>query len=59
MSAQQRTELLNRIAKNDLNKKISCEECVNIASDLNLSLQQVSVLVVFFPCHVAYCLIWF
>ncbi|XP_043817971.1 uncharacterized protein LOC110626726 isoform X5 [Manihot esculenta] len=41
MSAQQRTELLNRIAKDDLNKKISCEECVNIASDLNLSLQQV------------------
>ncbi|XP_058005098.1 uncharacterized protein LOC110664370 isoform X2 [Hevea brasiliensis] len=41
MSAHQRTELLNRIGKDDLNKKISCEDCVNIASDLNLSLQQV------------------
>ncbi|XP_020533909.1 uncharacterized protein LOC105631676 [Jatropha curcas] len=41
MSAHQREELLKRITKSGFNKKISLEESVNIAGDLNLSIQQV------------------
>ncbi|XP_002521337.2 uncharacterized protein LOC8284661 isoform X1 [Ricinus communis] len=40
-SAHQRAELLKWIVKDDLKKRISCEECEKIARDLNLSLQQV------------------
>ncbi|XP_050234261.1 uncharacterized protein LOC126682580 [Mercurialis annua] len=41
MSAYQRSELLKRIVKDDLKKKITYEDCEQIARDLNLSLQQV------------------
>ncbi|XP_065866824.1 uncharacterized protein [Euphorbia lathyris] len=46
MSAHQQAELHKRIAKAGFNKKISCEECVKIAKDLNLSLQQVLIVMV-------------
>ncbi|KAJ8755986.1 hypothetical protein K2173_024531 [Erythroxylum novogranatense] len=41
MSADQRAELLKRVAKDHMHRKISYKECEKIAKDLNLSLQQV------------------
>lgn len=41
MSVEQRTELLKRVANDDLEKRMSFKECVKIAKDLNLTLEQV------------------
>ncbi|KAK8629039.1 hypothetical protein V6N13_077896 [Hibiscus sabdariffa] len=41
MTADQRSELLKRIVKDDLNVKLSYRDCEKIAKDLNLTLQQV------------------
>ncbi|KAH9323304.1 hypothetical protein KI387_017943, partial [Taxus chinensis] len=41
MSVDQRTELLKRVANDDLEKRMSFKECVKIAKDLNLTLEQV------------------
>lgn len=41
MSVGQRTELLKRVANDDLEKRMSFKECVKIAKDLNLTLEQV------------------
>ncbi|CAN1827352.1 hypothetical protein LINPERHAP1_LOCUS31913 [Linum perenne] len=41
ISAEKRTELLKRIENESTNKGLSCKECVKIAMDLNLTLQQV------------------
>lgn len=43
MTAEQRAELLKRVAKDDLSKKISYRECEKIAKDLRLTLEQVSL----------------
>ncbi|KAL0341843.1 UNVERIFIED_CONTAM: hypothetical protein Scaly_1846900 [Sesamum calycinum] len=41
MTADQRVELLKRIAKDDPNKRLSFGDCEKIANDLNLTLEQV------------------
>ncbi|XP_077214427.1 uncharacterized protein LOC143849324 isoform X2 [Tasmannia lanceolata] len=41
MTAHQRTELLKRVANDDPGKKIPFKECLKIARDLNLTLEQV------------------
>eukprot|EP01018_Ginkgo_biloba_P011372 Gb_30476 [translate_table: standard] len=41
MTVDQRTELLKRVANDDLEKRMSFKECVKIAKDLNLTLEQV------------------
>ncbi|OVA13387.1 B-block binding subunit of TFIIIC [Macleaya cordata] len=41
MTADQRSELLKRVLKGDPNRKISFADCVKIARDLNLTLEQV------------------
>lgn len=41
MSVEQRTELLKRVANDDLQKRMPFKECVKIAKDLNLTLEQV------------------
>ncbi|KAL2516429.1 B-block binding subunit of TFIIIC [Forsythia ovata] len=41
MTAEQRAELLKRVAKDEPNKKLSYRECEKIAKDLNLTLEQV------------------
>ncbi|KAF5201539.1 B-block binding subunit of tfiiic [Thalictrum thalictroides] len=41
MTADQRAELLKRIVRDDLDKKITFSDCVKIARDLNLTLEQV------------------
>ncbi|KAK7264858.1 hypothetical protein RJT34_32471 [Clitoria ternatea] len=41
MTAEQRSELLKRVTKDDLSEKISCREAEKIAKDLNLTLEQV------------------
>ena len=43
MTAEQRAELLKRVAKDDLGEKISYRDCEKIAKDLNLTLEQVSL----------------
>ncbi|MCL7028743.1 hypothetical protein MKW94_010002, partial [Papaver nudicaule] len=40
MTADQRAELLKRVLKDDLTHKISFKDCVQIARDLNLTLEQ-------------------
>jgi len=42
MTAEQRMELVKRMEIDDLDKKIPFEECVKIARELNLSVEQVS-----------------
>lgn len=41
MTADQRAELVKRIVRDDPNKKISFSDCLNIARDLNLTMEQV------------------
>ncbi|XP_042430640.1 uncharacterized protein LOC122017169 [Zingiber officinale] len=41
MTAEQRTELLNRLNTVDSKKKISFKECIRIARELNLTVEQV------------------
>ncbi|XP_057830258.2 uncharacterized protein LOC131041249 isoform X1 [Cryptomeria japonica] len=41
MTVDQRTELLKRVANDDLEKRMSFKECVKISKDLNLTLEQV------------------
>lgn len=47
MSSRQHTELRKLLKKDGFNRKISCKECVKIAKDLNLSVQQVITVVSF------------
>lgn len=41
MTADQRSELIKRIVKDNLNEKLSYRDCEKIAKDLNLTLEQV------------------
>ncbi|KAL9157086.1 hypothetical protein ABFS82_09G122300 [Erythranthe guttata] len=41
MTAEHRTELLKRVTEDDRKKRLSLSECVKIAEDLNLTLEQV------------------
>lgn len=41
MTTEQRIELLERVSNGDSDKKIALKDCVKIAKDLNLSLEQV------------------
>ena len=42
MTVEQRVELLKRMAHDNLQKKIPFNECIKIAKELNLTLEQVS-----------------
>lgn len=41
MTADQRAQLLQRVMKDDPDKKLSFNDCEKIAKDLNLTLEQV------------------
>lgn len=44
MTSEQRAELLRHVVKDGSSGKISYKECEKIAKDLNLTLEQVSLL---------------
>lgn len=43
MTAEQHMELLNRVTNVDREKKISLKDCIRIARELDLTVEQVSV----------------
>lgn len=43
MTAEQRMELLSRVTNVDREKKISLKDCIRIARELDLTVEQVSV----------------
>lgn len=49
MTSEQRAELLKRISNDEPEKRIPFKDCVKIARDLNLTLEQVSLIVCIAP----------
>ena len=48
MTVDQRAELLKRVVTDEPHKKLSYGECREIANDLNLTVEQVCLLFIFF-----------
>lgn len=59
MTTEQRIELLERVSNGDSDKKIALKDCVKIAKDLNLSLEQVVfICLLLFFLHMIYDFDW-
>lgn len=56
MTTEQRIELLERVSNDDPDKKIALKDCIKIAKDLNLSVEQVCINTVVVVVIILFCL---